>query len=188
MRAVDYVIGAGWIGLWSYWIISAFYSKKGRHPSALNLVRPRLLAISVAIVLAVIYNHLPHSLKVHTFRGNRLVLALGLLLFLAGFSLAIWARVYLGKNWGLPMTEKNDPELVTTGPYKYVRHPIYSGLLLMALGSALDVNIYWWIVLAVSGTFFIYSAVVEEKLMSQQFPKVYPAYKAKTKMLIPFIL
>lgn len=86
------------------------------------------------------------------------------------------------------MTKKQDPELVTTGPYQYIRHPIYTGILLGTLGSAIDVSTYWLIVFIIFAFYFIYSAVVEEKLMMKQFPQVYPAYKKKTKMLIPFIL
>ena len=57
----------------------------------------------------------------------------------------------------------------------------------MALGSAIDINVQWFVVFIVGCVYFVYSAFAEEKLMTQQFPKVYPAYKAKTKMLVPFI-
>ena len=46
-----------------------------------------------------------------------------------GLGFAIWARVHIGRNWGTPMTQRDDPELVTSGPYRFVRHPIYSGIL-----------------------------------------------------------
>ena len=108
-------------------------------------------------------------------------------MFLAGLALAVWARIYLGKNWGMPMSEKQNPELVTSGPYRYIRHPIYSGILLAALGSTVDISIYWLVVVIIAGGYFIYSALVEEKLMLKQFPKVYPSYMKRTKMLIPFI-
>lgn len=74
------------------------------------------------------------------------------------------------------MTERV-PELVTSGPYKLVRHPIYSGILTAGIGTAV----------AVYGTFFIYSAIAEERYMTGQFPDDYPAYKRSSKMLIPFI-
>jgi protein-S-isoprenylcysteine O-methyltransferase Ste14 len=116
------------------------------------------------------------------------MLAVGFIGFLLGLGLAVWARVYLGRNWGMPMTQKQDPELVTTGPYRYIRHPIYSGMLLMTLGSALDVNAYWLLGFVVAAVFFIYSALAEERNMTKQFPKTYPTYKSQTKMLVPFIL
>ena len=63
--------------------------------------------------------------------------------FVLGLALAVWARVYLGRNWGMPMSRRADPELVTTGPYRRVRHPIYSGLILAMAGTAIAVSLYW---------------------------------------------
>jgi len=79
-------------------------------------------------------------------------------------------------------------ELVTSGPYRYVRHPIYSGILLGFVGTGLATNLYWFIGFVVIGAYFIYSATVEERLMKTSFPKAYPEYRARTRMLIPFLL
>jgi protein-S-isoprenylcysteine O-methyltransferase Ste14 len=124
------------------------------------------------------------SLVVH----SPLLQVLGAVLFLCGIALAVWARICLGRNWGMPMTRKDEPELVTAGPYGLVRHPIYSGILLAVLGTALATDIYWLVAFAVLGVYFIYSARVEERLMTSAFPATYPSYRAKTKMLIPFVL
>ena len=86
------------------------------------------------------------------------------------------------------MTQKNDPELVTSGPYRFVRHPIYSGLLLAIVGTALATNLSLLIAAAVLGIYFAYSARVEERLLTTSFPVAYPGYRARTKMLIPFVL
>jgi protein-S-isoprenylcysteine O-methyltransferase Ste14 len=110
------------------------------------------------------------------------------ILFAAGLGLAVWARIYLGRNWGMPMTEKAEPELVTSGPYRFVRHPIYSGILLGFLGTGLATNGYWLIVCGVCLLYFIYSARVEEGILTNAFPSAYPSYRARTKMLIPFVL
>lgn len=85
------------------------------------------------------------------------------------------------------MAQKQSPELVTTGPYRYIRHPIYTGILLAILGSILAGAMYWFIFFVIAAPYFIYSALVEEKLMLKQFPKTFPQYKSKTKMLIPFV-
>ena len=58
------------------------------------------------------------------------------MLFAVGLGFAIWARRALGHNWGTPMSQKYEPELVTSGPYWMVRHPIYSGILVAGLGTA----------------------------------------------------
>src|SRR5262249_40514590 len=138
---------------------------------------PGVLAI-VAVVLIRAFR--PDTLIVHSVPLQ----ALGMIALLSGLGLAVWARIYLGRNWGMPMTRKDDPELVTSGPYRFVRHPIYSGLLLAILGTALTINVYWLIALPVMGAYFIYSATVEERLMTTAFPAAYPHYKAHTKMLV----
>ncbi|HSZ49777.1 MAG TPA: isoprenylcysteine carboxylmethyltransferase family protein [Streptosporangiaceae bacterium] len=113
---------------------------------------------------------------------------MGLGLFLLGLAVAVWARIYLGGNWGMPMTRKDNPELVTTGPYHLIRHPIYSGILLAMIGTAIAVSVYWLIAAVVIGGYFIYSATVEERYMAERFPDTYPGYKRSTKMLVPFLL
>jgi protein-S-isoprenylcysteine O-methyltransferase Ste14 len=120
--------------------------------------------------------------------GNPWVLGAGLVIFVLGLALAVWARVYLGRNWGMPMSQKADPELVTTGPYRKIRHPIYSGIILGVIGTAIAINPYWLIAAVIFGAYFLYSAVVEERTMAKLFPADYPPYKRATKMLIPYIL
>jgi protein-S-isoprenylcysteine O-methyltransferase Ste14 len=109
----------------------------------------------------------------------------GVALCALGFGLAISARWYLGRNWGMPMSRKEQPELITGGPYAYIRHPIYTGLILAMLGSAIGVNISWALMLVPVGAYFIYSARREEAVMLQLFPEQYAAYMARTGMLAP---
>jgi protein-S-isoprenylcysteine O-methyltransferase Ste14 len=180
MPSLKACILALWGVFWVYWLISAADAKRGSRTMRTRL--PSLIVVIVAVLLS------------RVFRGGELEVArpilrvVGSVLFVAGLGLAVWARIYLGRNWGMPMTQKDEPELVTSGPYELVRHPIYSGILLAVLGTALAVNTYWLIILVAMGAYFIYSAVVEEKLMTNTFPGAYPGYRAKTKMLIPFVL
>jgi protein-S-isoprenylcysteine O-methyltransferase Ste14 len=109
------------------------------------------------------------------------------LLFALGLGFAVWARLHIGRNWGTPMTQKVDPQLVTSGPYHLVRHPIYSGILTAGVGTAIALSWLWLIAVGLVGAYFIYSATVEERYMAEQFPNAYPAYKTSTKMLVPFI-
>jgi protein-S-isoprenylcysteine O-methyltransferase Ste14 len=112
---------------------------------------------------------------------------LGLLLFALGLGFAIWARVHIGRNWGTPMTQKVDPELVTSGPYRLVRHPIYSGILVAGVGTAVALSWQWLIAVVLAGVYFVYSATVEERYLTEQFPDTYPVYRHSTKMLVPFV-
>jgi protein-S-isoprenylcysteine O-methyltransferase Ste14 len=88
----------------------------------------------------------------------------------------------------MPMSRKENPELVTSGPYAYVRHPIYTGMLIAMLGSAIGESAFWLIPLILFGLYFVHSARIEEKLMIEQFPEQYSRYMQRTKMLFPFIL
>jgi protein-S-isoprenylcysteine O-methyltransferase Ste14 len=179
VMSLQTVVLIAWLVFVAVWLLASFGVKRGSRGA--GSVWPRLIAITAFVVVRFVK---PESLKVHGVVWH----AVGAGLTIAGISLAIWARFYLGRNWGMPMSQKNDPELVTSGPYRFVRHPIYSGILLAAVGTAL-VTTLWVLVGAVAlAGLFVYSARVEEKTMSSSFPDAYRSYRARTKMLIPFVL
>jgi protein-S-isoprenylcysteine O-methyltransferase Ste14 len=180
MSALTSFVAIAWVLFWVYWMVSAAGVKKGSRPRV--AVFPRLLIIVLVILFEVLFKG--HRLMVH----NPILHVVGLIMLLSGLGLAIWARIYLGRNWGMPMTQKEEPELVTSGPYRFVRHPIYSGILLGVLGTSLAATFYWLIALVILGAYFIYSATVEERIMTASFPTTYPRYRTKTKMLVPFVL
>jgi protein-S-isoprenylcysteine O-methyltransferase Ste14 len=181
MHAVDIVIGVGWIAFWIYWLAASTTAKAGRG----NWTRFAGFRIGLIVLLLLLLRL--RVLKGHEAAAtNPLLWGIGLAAWTLGLGLAIWARLYIGRNWGMPMTQKAEPELVTTGPYHRVRHPIYSGIILAMIGSAVAINLYWLIAVVLIGAYFIYSAVSEEHYMAGQFPDTYPAYKQSTKMLIPF--
>jgi protein-S-isoprenylcysteine O-methyltransferase Ste14 len=181
MRAIEVVFAVGWGAFWLYWLVAAFYMKKGRVPLSREL-RIRVVIVVLAILLVRLGAFRGHGTNTDAWRAG-----LGLVLFAVGLGFAIWARVHIGRNWGTPMTQKDEPELVTSGPYRLVRHPIYSGVLMAGVGTALALNWLWLIAVALAGVYFVYSATVEERYLSEQFPDSYPAYKRSTKMMIPFI-
>jgi protein-S-isoprenylcysteine O-methyltransferase len=111
----------------------------------------------------------------------------GALLTAIGISFAIWARVNLGRNWSSRPAMKEQHELVTTGPYAYVRHPIYTGILLAALGTAIMSSIFGIGMLIFISIFFALRINKEEKMMLELFPKRYPEYQKHTKRLLPFV-
>jgi protein-S-isoprenylcysteine O-methyltransferase Ste14 len=113
---------------------------------------------------------------------------IGIAMFSLGLALSVWARIHMGRDWGMPMSVKTESVLVTSGPYRRVRHPIYSGILLAGLGTALAVSWVWLFAVVWGGAYFLYSAVIEERNLLVQFPTTYPEYRRTTKMLIPFIL
>lgn len=108
------------------------------------------------------------------FSNTHLWLAgVGLVLFAVGLGFAIWARMQIGRNWGTPMTQKDEPELVTSGPYHLVRHPIYSCILVAGVGTAVALSWLWLIAVALAGVYFVYSAKVEEHYLTERFPDAY---------------
>lgn len=108
---------------------------------------------------------------------------------LAGLVVMLWARVTLGRNWSGGVVLKEDHELVTSGPYQFVRHPIYSGLLLLTLGWAVwrGRNAGFW-GLAVLLLLLWMKSRAEEQLMIQHFGDKYRSYRARVKALVPYIV
>jgi protein-S-isoprenylcysteine O-methyltransferase Ste14 len=184
MRTVLLVIGLGWVAFWVYWLVAAFTAKASRGRWS------RLAGARVFLILLVAYLIRGNWAGGGGLRaGHDPVLAgAGLALWAAGLGLAVWARLYIGRNWGMPMTRRQEPELVTTGPYRYVRHPIYAGILLALIGTALATTLFALVAVVVLGGFFVFSAAREERFLAGEFPGSYPAYKARTKMLIPLVL
>lgn len=180
MHALETAVVIAWIVFWAYWLVSAFGVKAGR-ASRRRVPLNSVTALAVILLVRVFHGG---SLAVH----SPVLGAIGALVFASGLALAVWARVHLGSNWGMPMTQKDEPELVTSGPYRFVRHPIYSGLLAGLLGTALVNNLTGLALVAILGGYFYYCATVEERNLTAAFPTAYPAYRADTKMLIPFVL
>jgi protein-S-isoprenylcysteine O-methyltransferase Ste14 len=116
-------------------------------------------------------------------------LAVALAITVGGLALALWARVTLGRNWSGIVTFKENHELIRNGPYSYVRHPIYSAILMMMLGSALAIGTLG----ALIGLPLILLGVwlklrQEEALMTKHFPAEYSSYRSQVRALIPGLL
>ncbi len=127
------------------------------------------------------------SFRVFDYRLPAGVQALGAVLCVAGIAFAIWARWHLGRNWSATPSIKEGHELVASGPYRFVRHPIYTGIILALLGSALTNSVIWVAFFIIFTINFIARIPIEERYMLQLFPGEYPEYKKRTKALIPFV-
>jgi protein-S-isoprenylcysteine O-methyltransferase Ste14 len=174
-----------WVGFFTYWLIAAWNVKKPvRNAAWWQRFGIRVLIIAVAVV----WVRMPrlHHLARAAHHGAAWQ-ATGIMLCICGIAFAVWARRHLGRNWGQPMSLKEGHELVTGGPYGYVRHPIYTGILLAMLGTWAVIGSLWLMVFGVIAVYFVFSARTEEKIMARQFPEQYPEYQKKTKALIPFV-
>jgi protein-S-isoprenylcysteine O-methyltransferase Ste14 len=185
------LIAAFWLILIVYWAVSAFRAKRSIGRFAWRREIGLRIGILVLVLLAVRFPIVRQALRnAHAYAVNTSATlgVIGVVLCGLGVGLALWARVSLGTNWGLPMSRNENPELVTSGPYAFVRHPIYGGVIVGMIGSALGQSMLWLVPLVLAGGYFIYSARREQRLMTEQFPQAYPTYMRRTKMLIPFIV
>ena len=179
------------IGCWgvviAFWIVSALSVKRTRAHQPLP---HRLLYLALTALAAVLLNG-----SVRMIQWNRAViphtLATGIVgdaLVLDGLFIAIWARVTLGGNWSARVTLKENHELIQRGPYRAVRHPIYSGLLLMIFGTAiLAGHVAGFIALVICFGGFWMKLRQEEALLTKHLAG-YSEYMRHTKALVPFIL
>lgn len=189
MTIYDWILVACWAAFAGVWTITARKAKRtvGRDGS-----RRTDVVLGVGVALAVLGTlHLRHAhgaVAIGAFgAAHPLIGATGTVLCALGVAIAIWARLCLGANWGLPMSIKEAPELVTGGPYAWVRHPIYTGSLLAILGSTLVAGPWWLALFAVSCAYFVHGAFLEERRMLEVFPARYPEYMRRTRMLVPFV-
>jgi protein-S-isoprenylcysteine O-methyltransferase Ste14 len=178
------LIAICWVVWVLTWIVTAIVfrptSADARPRGRMRGRSPRLI-ITIGLLIAVSTRHAGAL----TFPDG--VRAVGVALCAAGVAVAIWARLCLGRNWGMPMSLRGRPALVRRGPYRYVRHPIYSGVLLMIVGTALASGPAWLVAAAGAAAYFVISLRVEEADMARAFPDDYPRYAARTKRLVPFV-
>ncbi len=189
MRIYDTVIVTCWVMFFIVWAVLAMVDG-GRGGRSSPLSRAVRVLLIVAIVLGISFSG---RLNLAGFARETIIVAAatgaaaaGAVLCVIGLAFAVWARVTLGRHWGMPMTLRDAPELVTWGPYAYVRHPIYTGLSTMMIGTTLvyPLGVLWCLVMI---PYMIFGARREERDMERLFPDVYPPYKQRSKMLVPFL-
>lgn len=176
-----------WEGLGLLWLATMFTNKRAARRQVGLLV---LLQIALgALAFWLMFYHLALPLLGDRILPRTLPIAeAGLAMVIAGIAFAVWARLYLGRNWSGTVQVKRDHRLITGGPYSLVRHPIYSGLLIAFAGSGMQ-NGEVRAVLAFAllfGSWWM-KIRVEEQFMSEQFGEGYIAYRKRVKALIPWV-
>jgi protein-S-isoprenylcysteine O-methyltransferase Ste14 len=175
-----------WVVIAFIWVISAMSVKPTRERQPLPGRLLYLLFTTVVVVLlsrGIREGYLAREVLPHTLWTG----ILADVIVLAGLVVAIWARAVLGGNWSARVTLKENHELIRRGPYRIVRHPIYSGLLLMVLGTAVLVGrVSGFFALLVCFCGFWVKSRQEEALLTSRLPG-YSEYKARTKALVPFV-
>jgi protein-S-isoprenylcysteine O-methyltransferase Ste14 len=189
--AIKIILKIIWTVLLLYWLISSFKVKQQVQSEPLfKRFLFYWLPLLIGIILLGPGEWYGHSLLREQFvPHSNLVGIIGDGLCMAGVFLACWSRYLLGKNWSVSVQLKQEHELIEKGPYAYVRHPIYTGLLLLYSGNALIVG-DWRGILAVLIVFvsFWRKFRLEEEWLGRHFGDLYDAYKRRTKALLPWIL
>jgi len=178
-----------WVVLFVVWLPGCFVTK----PTVRTPRRGRQIVTSVLLTGAFVFLVSSRTasiglLAVPITPRVPLLGQIGLALDLAGVAFAIWARLTLGRNWSGLITVKAYHELIRTGPYAVVRHPIYTGLLAAMLGTALTIGRLGAYLGVLSGLAALLMRVRDEDaLMAEEFPDAHRTYRTRTKALIPFV-
>lgn len=177
-----------WMVLALVWVVSALRTKRTirSQSSASQLLYTAILVVGVYLIFAK-QSGIPW-LDRQFYSVTIPIVLTGLLAVLMGVAFSVWARLMLGDNWSNRVTVKENHTLVRRGPYRIVRHPIYSGILLGMLGSALQRGgIRCFAGVLICGFSFWLKTQAEERFMVQSFGEEYLQYRRKVKALAPFI-
>jgi protein-S-isoprenylcysteine O-methyltransferase Ste14 len=180
-------IGGCW-GAWVlYWVAMAFRTKPTVERG--GVFGYRVVTVAVVVGLLALGRAAGVAIHAHLWATS---LALGIAtdcVVVVGAAFTVWARIALGRNWSAEVTFKQDHELVEIGPYALVRNPIYTGLLLMALGTAVNYGeVYGFGLLAGLCSGLWWKIRQEEALMTKHFPDAYADYRKRVHAIIPFVL
>jgi protein-S-isoprenylcysteine O-methyltransferase Ste14 len=183
------IIPACWILFCLIWLLAAASTKRSIYrESGAQRLRYWILLV-LAYLLLTRRHRLPYPLDVRIISATETVQWTAGILCIAGLAFCVWARVTLGRNWSGTITLKEGHELIERGPYRLVRHPIYTGMLTMLLATAIRFGHLGGIaaVILAFASFWM-KLSEEEKLMLQQFPDQYRSYQQRVKRIIPFVL
>ena len=169
------------------WIAGAVYGARGRRGRRqAGIDSDALWRIGVVVGAVLVYRLARHDLREATDRSWWIELP-GLVLLVASTGFTIWARIGLGRMWSAsPNVLQQDHRLRTDGPYAITRHPIYTGLLGMLIGTVLLNGLGASVLLLVVGAGVLAVRIpIEERLMSKAFPEEYARYRARVPRLVP---
>jgi protein-S-isoprenylcysteine O-methyltransferase Ste14 len=181
-------LGCIWGVFGLLWFLPAFFGKRTLQRQTSGSRVLQIVLVAAAYVL--VFNpDLPYPLlNVRLVPAGATAALVGYGLLVAGLLFAIWARVYLGGNWSANVTLKQNHTLVRSGPYRMVRHPIYTGLLVALLGTAITLGeLRCFLGVTLAAIAWKIKSMTEEAFMRQQFGEQYTRYQLEVKALIPYV-
>jgi protein-S-isoprenylcysteine O-methyltransferase Ste14 len=184
--SIGRIVEACWVVFALYWLVAATTTKRTVERD--NLFT-RLVVLGPLVVAFELMRYGWHFGPDRIVPLGMFTRTLGCLVCVVGLAFTIWARRTLGGNWSGSVTFKEDHELIQRGPYALVRHPIYTGLLLMLVGTVVVLGrVDGFVALVIVVGALWWKLRREEAMMTKHFPGAYPAYRARVKALIPFVL
>ncbi len=178
-----------WILFLLYWQIKAIGTKTTQRLEPVASRVLRVLIFGIAIVLLSTTRIPLRWLYLPLWPEGLWPFWLGAAVMIAGLLFAVWAREHLGSNWSRSVTIKQDHELITSGPYGVVRHPIYTGILTGFLGSAIALSQVRGFIAFVLVFLALWMKLrMEEQWMRAQFGETYATYAHETAALVPYLL
>jgi protein-S-isoprenylcysteine O-methyltransferase len=184
-----YIINACWILFIVVWLLAAISTKRTVYRQLGARRFAYLLPVVIGCSLLFRARRLAEPFNLSIIPHTDALLLGAVILCIVGLAFCFWARAVLGRNWSGTITLKEDHELIVRGPYRFVRHPIYTGLLTMALATAIQQGrlggFLGFLLIAAS---FLIKSTHEEAVMLKQFPDRYPAYRERVRRIVPFIL
>ena len=183
------IIAGCWITFCIVWLAAAGLTKRAVYRESRTQRLRYWVLLVVGYLLLMNGDRLPFPLNLRVIPKTDSIEWAGIILCIAGVAVAFWARFTLGRNWSGNITFKEGHELIQGGPYRWARHPIYTGLMTMLFATVIvKGRIAGLLSLALVFASFWIKLRDEEKLMLEQFPDQYPAYQRRVKRIIPFVL
>lgn len=183
-----YAITVLWLTWCLYWFIAAASAKRARRQESIvsRIYHIVPLVLGIALLSS---SRIAGSYLTARFLPRTLVsFWFGFLLVALGLAIAIAARVWLGGNWSGTVTLKQDHELIRSGPYRFVRHPIYTGILLAILGTAIAEGEWRGLLaLALIAAAFVYKINIEETFLTEEFGPAYARFQQEVPALVPLM-
>jgi len=183
------VISWSWVVFWVYWTVSALrvHARKRQATLAFTVLNTAALYVGFILVLSGLID--VGVLSVRFTSAAVWVNVVGTALVLTGVAFAIWSRHVLGANWSGVVSIVEGQHLIRSGPYRFVRNPIYSGIVLAVLGAALVRGTVGAMVGVVAVVLALWlKGRMEERLLVAEFGEEYKAYQREVKFLIPFVV
>lgn len=188
MTTTGHIIIACWWIFFIIWLISAFRTKRIAERQSVESALAHRIPVGIGWWL-MLFPKWPGLLGRQVIPRTALLQVISAAICVLGLIFTLWARQTLAGNWSSDVTFKQDHELIRIGPYRIVRHPIYTGLLVMFLGTAMFIGqVRGGVSLLLITIGFWIKLRQEERLLLRHFPDTYPVYQREVRALVPFLI